>query len=222
LSSYGDDFSHLAAAYAPSAIHNGFGEYVSGLGLKQLRIAETEKYAHVTFFLNGGREQPFVGEDRILVPSPKVATYDLQPEMSLPELSAKLCAAIRSAAYDVIFCNIANPDMVGHTGVFAAAVQAVEAVDLALGQIRVALQAVGGELLVTADHGNLEMMRDPVTGAAHTQHTIGPVPLVYCGRAASLRSGGALKDLAPTLLAVLGQTPPAEMTGVSLITFTAE
>jgi len=222
LTEYAADLPVTAVAYAPQSMRNTLPEVLSARGLKQLRIAETEKYAHVTFFLNGGRELPFVGEDRILVPSPKVATYDLQPEMSLPELSAKLCAAIRSATYDVIFCNIANPDMVGHTGVFAAAVQAVEAVDLALGQIRAALQAVGGELLVTADHGNLEMMRDPVTGVAHTQHTIGPVPLVYCGRAASLRSGGALKDLAPTLLAVLGQAPPAEMTGVNLITFSAE
>lgn len=221
LTEYASTLPVTAVAYAPQSMCNTLPEVLSTRGLKQLRIAETEKYAHVTFFLNGGREQPFAGEDRILVPSPKVATYDLQPEMSLPELSTKLRAAIRSATYDVIFCNIANPDMVGHTGIFAAAVKAVEAVDLALGQIRAALTEVGGEMLVTADHGNLEMMRDPSTGVAHTQHTIGPVPLVYCGRPASLRSGGALKDLAPTLLALLGQTAPAEMTGVNLLTFTA-
>ena len=139
------------------------GEYLAANGKTQLRIAETEKYAHVTFFFSGGREEPFEGEERILIPSPKVATYDLQPEMSCPELTAKLVEAIRTQAYDVIICNIANPDMVGHTGVMAAAVKAAEAVDVAVGEVAAAVEAVGGALLVTADHGNLEMMRDPDT-----------------------------------------------------------
>jgi 2,3-bisphosphoglycerate-independent phosphoglycerate mutase len=200
-------------------MRNTLPEYVSGLGLRQLRIAETEKYAHVTFFLNGGREAPFPGEDRILVPSPKVATYDLKPEMSCPEVTEKLCAAIRSGGYDLIVCNIANPDMVGHTGVFEAAVKAVEAVDRALGEIVAALREVGGEMLLSADHGNLELMRDPETGQPHTAHTLGPVPLVYLGRPARLRSGGALKDLAPSVLALMGLTQPAEMSGASLVEF---
>jgi 2,3-bisphosphoglycerate-independent phosphoglycerate mutase len=186
------------------------------LGKRQLRIAETEKYAHVTFFFNGGREEPFAGEERVLVASPKVATYDLQPQMSLPEVSAKLCAAIRGQQYDVIVCNIANPDMVGHTGVFEAAVQAAEAVDQAIGDIVAALREVGGEMLLSADHGNLEMMRDEQTGQPHTAHTLGPVPLVYLGRRASLNEG-ALKDLAPSVLYLMGLTPPAEMTGRSLV-----
>jgi 2,3-bisphosphoglycerate-independent phosphoglycerate mutase len=175
----------------------------------------------VTFFLNGGREEPFAGEDRILVPSPKVATYDLKPEMSLPELTDRLVEAIGSGRYDVIVCNVANPDMVGHTGVFEAAVQAVEAVDVALGRIEAALRAAGGEMLVTADHGNLELMRDPGTGEPHTQHTVGPVPLVYVGRPARLRSGGALQDLAPTVLDLIGVEKPAEMTGESLLEWPA-
>jgi 2,3-bisphosphoglycerate-independent phosphoglycerate mutase len=152
----------------------------------------------------------------VLIPSPKVATYDLQPQMSLPELTARLVADIRAQAHDVIVCNIANPDMVGHTGVLAAAIAAAEAVDQALGEIRAALEAVGGEMLVTADHGNLELMRDPVTGEPHTAHTIGPVPLVYLGRPARLRAGGSLRDLAPTVLDLLGLPVPAAMTGRTL------
>jgi 2,3-bisphosphoglycerate-independent phosphoglycerate mutase len=171
----------------------------------------------VTFFLSGGRETPEPGEDRVLVPSPKVATYDLQPQMSCPELTDKLCEDIRARRHDVIVCNIANPDMVGHTGVLAAAIQAAEAVDQALGAIRAALRDVGGEMIVTADHGNLELMRDPVTGEAHTAHTNGPVPLVYCGRRARLRGDGALRDIAPTLLTLLGLPVPHEMTGRSLV-----
>ncbi len=217
LTEYAADLPVSAVAYAPQSLRNTLPEVLAAAGKRQLRIAETEKYAHVTFFLNGGREQPFPGEDRILVPSPQVATYDLQPEMSLPELSEKLCTAIRSRHYDLIVCNIANPDMVGHTGIFAAAVQAVEAVDRALGDIRAAIAASGGAMLVTADHGNLELMRDPLTGAPHTQHTTGPVPLVYCGRPAKLAAGGALQDLAPTVLALLGIAKPAEMTGRNLI-----
>ncbi len=220
LTEYAADLPVTAVAFAPQSMRNTLPEYLSSLGLTQLRIAETEKYAHVTFFISGGREEPFPGEERILVPSPKVATYDLQPEMSCPELTDKLCAAIRSRRFDVILCNIANPDMVGHTGVFEAAIAAVEAVDRALGEIVRAVEDAGGELLITADHGNLEMMRDPVTHEPHTQHTVGPVPLVYVGRAAKLRTGGALKDLAPTMLALMGLPQPAEMTGHNLVELT--
>ncbi len=217
LTEYAADLPVSAIAFQPQSMAHTLPEVLAERGLTQLRIAETEKYAHVTFFLNGGREQPFPGEDRILVESPKVATYDLQPEMSCPEVTAKLCAAIRSGRYDAIICNIANPDMVGHTGIFSAAVKAVEAVDVALGAVRQALAEVGGEMLVTADHGNLEMMRDPVTGEPHTQHTVGPVPLVYVGRKARIASGGALRDLAPTVLALMGLPQPSEMTGRNLV-----
>jgi 2,3-bisphosphoglycerate-independent phosphoglycerate mutase len=203
-------------AFASGLPENTLGDVLAAHGLTQLRLAETEKYPHVTFFFNGGREAPVAGEDRLLVPSPKVATYDLQPQMSLPELGAHLVADIRARRHDVIVCNIANPDMVGHTGVLSAAIAAAEAVDQALGEIRAALEAVGGEMLVTADHGNLEMMRDPDTGEPHTQHTVGPVPLVYVGRPARLRAGGALRDLAPTVLDLLDLPLPAEMTGRSL------
>ena len=203
-------------AFASGDLAHTLSDELAAHGLTQLRIAETEKYAHVTFFLSGGRETPVKGEDRVLVPSPKVATYDLQPQMSLPELSARLRADVRDQAHDVIVCNIANPDMVGHTGVLAAAIAAAEAVDQALGEIRAALEAVGGEMIVTADHGNLELMRDPDTGEPHTSHTVGPVPLVYLGRPARLRSGGALRDIAPTLLDLLDLPVPAEMTGRTL------
>ena len=206
-----------AVAFASEDLPSTLSEVLSANGLTQLRIAETEKYAHVTFFFSGGREAPEPGEDRLLVPSPKVATYDLQPEMSCPELSQRLCEDIRAQRHDVIVCNIANPDMVGHTGNLQAAIQAAEAVDVALGAIRSALESVGGEMIVTADHGNLEMMRDPDTGEPHTAHTVGPVPLVYCGRAARLHDGGSLRDIAPTLLCLLGLQVPAEMTGRSLV-----
>ena len=152
-----------------------------------------------------------------MIPSPKVATYDLQPEMSCPELTAKLCEDIRARRHDVIVCNIANPDMVGHSGILAAAIQAAEAVDVALGEIRAAIRDAGGEMIVTADHGNLELMRDPETGAPHTAHTVGPVPLVYVGRKATLQHG-SLRDLAPTVLALMGLPQPVEMTGHSLVT----
>jgi 2,3-bisphosphoglycerate-independent phosphoglycerate mutase len=205
-------------AFGADDLHNTLADVVSAHGLSQLRIAETEKYAHVTFFLSGGREAPVKGEDRILIPSPKVATYDLQPEMSCPELTEKLVDDIRAQRHDLIVCNIANPDMVGHTGSLPAAIAAAEAVDVALGALRAVLGEVGGEMLVTADHGNLEMMRDPSTGQAHTAHTVGPVPIVYFGkRAAKLRSGGALRDIAPTLLDLLGIAVPAEMTGRTLL-----
>jgi len=217
LTEYAADLPVTAVGYPPQGMHNTLPEYLSGLGMTQLRIAETEKYAHVTFFLNGGRELPFPGEERIMVPSPKVATYDLQPEMSCPEVTARLCEAIRARRFDLIVCNLANPDMVGHTGILEAAIRAVETIDLSLGLLREALAEVGGEMLVTADHGNLEMMRDPETGEPHTAHTLGPVPLVYVGRPARLLDGGALCDIAPTALALMGLPQPAEMTGRSLV-----
>ncbi|GHA78318.1 2,3-bisphosphoglycerate-independent phosphoglycerate mutase [Cognatilysobacter bugurensis] len=205
-------------AFGPEDLRNTLGEVLAARGLRQLRIAETEKYAHVTFFFSGGREEEFDGETRTLVPSPKVATYDLQPEMSCPEVTEKLVAAIRSREVDVAICNIANPDMVGHSGILAAAIKAAEAVDIAIGAVRAAVAEVGGALIVTADHGNVEMMRDAESGQPHTAHTIGPVPFVYCGpREASLRSGGALRDVAPTILDLLGVDRPAEMTGTSLL-----
>jgi 2,3-bisphosphoglycerate-independent phosphoglycerate mutase len=217
LTEYEAGLPATAIAFPPDSLRNSLGEYLSTLGLKQLRIAETEKYAHVTFFFSGGREAPFPGEERILVPSPKVATYDLKPEMSCPELTDRLVEAIGSRRHDFIVCNIANPDMVGHTGIEAAAIKAVEAVDLALGRIATAIRASGGEMLVSADHGNVERMLD-ADGVAHTQHTVGPVPLVYVGRPARLHRG-ALRDLAPSVLALMGLPQPAEMTGHSLVDF---
>ena len=206
-------------AFAPDDLQNTLGETLAAHGLTQLRIAETEKYAHVTFFFSGGREDMYAGEERILIPSPKVATYDLQPEMSCPELTAKLVDAIASGRFDVIVCNIANPDMVGHTGDLQAAILAAQAVDVAIGAVDAAVRTAGGALLVTADHGNLEMMRDPETGQPHTAHTVGPVPFVYVGTRedARLRSGGALRDVAPTMLDLLGLPQPAEMSGRSLL-----
>jgi 2,3-bisphosphoglycerate-independent phosphoglycerate mutase len=216
LTEYQEDFA-FPIAYPPESVSNSFGEVVSKLGLKQLRLAETEKYAHVTFFFNGGMETPFEGETRILVPSPKVKTYDMQPEMSAPEVTEHLVQAIESQAYDVIICNYANGDMVGHTGVLEAAVKAVEALDQALERVVAALQKVGGELLLTADHGNAEQMIDPVTGEPHTAHTVNPVPLVYMGGRGGLSDGGNLADIAPTLLAIMGLPAPKEMNGRSLL-----
>ena len=207
-----------ALAFAPDDLCQTYGEVLAAAGLTQLRIAETEKYAHVTFFFSGGREALFEGEQRILIPSPQVATYDLQPEMSCPELTEKLVSAIKGGQFDAIVCNIANPDMVGHSGILAAAVLAAQAVDVAIGEVAAAVRDMGGALLITADHGNLEMMRDPETGQPHTAHTVGPVPLVYVGeRTAGLRSGGALRDVAPTLLDLLGLPQPAAMSGKSLL-----
>jgi 2,3-bisphosphoglycerate-independent phosphoglycerate mutase len=205
-------------AFAPDDLRDTLGELLAAHDLTQLRIAETEKYAHVTFFFSGGREDPYPGEQRILVPSPKVATYDLQPEMSCPELTAKLVDAIERDAFDVIVCNIANPDMVGHTGNIAAAILAAEAVDVAIGAIEAAVRKANGALLITADHGNLELMRDAQTGQPHTAHTVGPVPLVYVGsRNATLRSGSALRDVAPTILDLLGLSQPDAMSGQTLL-----
>ncbi len=204
----------VQVAYPPEQLVNVLGEYLSHLGLKQLRMAETEKYAHVTFFFNGGVETPFSGEDRILVPSPKVATYDLQPEMSAPELTDQLVAAIEGQQYDVIICNYANPDMVGHTGNLPAAIEAIEAVDVCLGRVVDALTAVGGEALITADHGNAELMVNPETGQPHTAHTNLVVPLLYVGRSAEVKvTDGVLSDIAPTLLNLIGLSAPEEMTG---------
>lgn len=216
LSSYGEEF-HLPTAYAPTAIHNGLGEYLGKLGLKQLRIAETEKYAHVTYFMNGGIEQPNPGEDRILVPSPKVATYDMQPEMSAIEVTDKLEAAIRSKTYQAILCNYANGDMVGHTGDLAAAVKAVETLDTCVGRVVAAMLESGGEVIITADHGNAEQMLDRTTQQAHTAHTLNLVPFIYIGRKARIAETGALQDIAPTLLSMMGLPQPPEMTGRSLI-----
>ena len=197
---------------------NTLGEVLSNLGMTQLRLAETEKYAHVTFFLNGGIDTPFAGEDRILIPSPKVRTYDLLPQMSLKEVTDHLVEAISSRHYDVIICNFANCDMVGHTGILDAAIVAVEAVDEALTRVVDALLKVNAEMLVTADHGNIELMLDKVTGQPHTAHTTNPVPLVYVGRKGTrLSEGGKLSDLAPTMLAILGIEKPLEMTGKSLL-----
>ncbi len=204
-------------AFPPEPLKEILGEYLSELGLSQLRIAETEKYAHVTFFFNGGEEKVFKGEKRILVPSPDVATYDLQPEMSVVELAKRLDGAIRSGEFDVIICNVANPDMVGHTGSMQAAMAAVEAVDGCLGVVMEAVKSVNGELLVTADHGNVEQMRDPSSGQNHTAHTTNPVPFVYKGRPAEALSGGALRDIAPTMLYLLGLDQPSAMTGKTLI-----
>ena len=219
LTSYGDEFAHLSIAYPPQSVANGFGEYIASRGLRQLRIAETEKYAHVTYFFNGGSEAVYPGEDRILVPSPKVATYDLQPQMSAIEVTDALVEAIGSGRYDAIVCNYANADMVGHTGNFPAVVAAVETLDRCIDRVVKAARAAGGEVLITADHGNAEMTHDAGTGQAHTAHTLNVVPLVYVGRRAHLAAGGALKDVAPTLLALMGLDKPTEMTGTSLVRF---
>ena len=208
----------LQAIFPTQALPNVLGEVVAKAGRTQLRMAETEKYPHVTYFLNGGREEPYPEEARIMVPSPKVATYDLQPEMSAPALTDKAVEAIRSGKFDLIVLNYANADMVGHTGSLPAAIKAVQAVDTGLGRLAEAVQSVGGAMLVTADHGNCEMMRDPETGGPHTAHTTNPVPLLLMGggKGASLKDG-RLADLAPTLLELMGLPKPAEMTGASLL-----
>lgn len=208
-------------AYMPQALSNTLGEYVSNLGKTQLRIAETEKYAHVTFFFSGGREDEYPGEKRILIPSPNVATYDLQPEMSAYEVTDALVAAIESGEYDLLVVNYANGDMVGHTGVFDAAVKAVEAVDLCLGRLYDAINAKHGHMLITADHGNVEQMQDYVSGQVHTQHTTELVPFIYVGPTdARIADGGVLADVAPTLLSLMQLAIPAEMQGRNLIELT--
>ncbi len=209
----------LTTLFPPETIPDTLGEVASRAGLKQLRIAETEKYAHVTFFFNGGVETVYPGEERILVPSPKVKTYDLQPEMSAAEVTDKLVAAIGSGTYDLIVVNYANTDMVGHSGILPAAIRAVEAVDACLGRLEAAVKAAGGVMLITADHGNAEQMLDPATNGPHTAHTLNLVPTVLVNGPAEVRSlaHGALADVAPTLLALLGQPKPAVMTGRSLL-----
>lgn len=217
-------YSHNLSAYTafpPEAIRNTLGEHISKLGLTQLRIAETEKYPHVTFFFNGGEERLFVGEDRILVPSPQVATYDLKPEMSVFEVTEKLEAAIAEQKYDLIVCNFANPDMVGHTGNLAATIKAIEAVDTCVGRVVHAMRKIGGEIIITADHGNAECMEDHVNHQPHTQHTTNPVPVIYVGRHADMAQAGALSDIAPTLLDIMGLPKPAEMSGRSLVSIHA-
>ncbi|MGB5651836.1 MAG: 2,3-bisphosphoglycerate-independent phosphoglycerate mutase, partial [Sedimenticolaceae bacterium] len=204
--------------FTPDDLTNTMGQVVSEAGRTQVRIAETEKYAHVTFFFSGGREELFPGETRELIPSPDVATYDLKPEMSARELTDKLVVAIKSGKYDLIVCNYANGDMVGHTGLFDAAVKAIEVLDECLGRVSDAVLDVGGEMLITADHGNAEQMTDPKSQQAHTAHTLNDVPLIYVGYSASgLMENGALCDVAPTLLQIMGLSQPAAMTGRSLL-----
>lgn len=208
----------MTTLYPPKAIKDSLGEVIAQAGLRQMRMAETEKYPHVTFFFNGGREQPYEGEDRAMVASPKVATYDLQPEMSAPELADRAVEAIESGRYDLIVMNFANPDMVGHTGRLEAAMAAVRAVDACLGRVLAALEKVGGVALVTADHGNCEQMYDPETDGPHTAHTTSRVPLVCVGaKAVSALRDGRLADIAPTVLDLMGLPKPAAMTGESLI-----
>src|SRR5262249_54763469 len=209
----------MQPVFPPQDLSNVLGDVVAAAGLTQLRMAETEKYPHVPYFLNGGREEPYRGEDRLMVPSPKVATYDLRPEMSAPELTEKAVDAIRSGKYDLIVLNYANPDMVGHTGSLPAAITAVETVDAGVGALARAIDDAGGALLVTADHGNCELMRDPDTGGAHTAHTTNPVPLLLLGGGDVSLAEGRLADIAPTLLELMNLPKPAQMTGVSLITY---
>jgi 2,3-bisphosphoglycerate-independent phosphoglycerate mutase len=218
MAEYSEELNKLMQTiFPPQTFPNILGQVVADAGRTQLRMAETEKYPHVTYFLNGGREEPYPREDRIMVPSPKVATYDLQPEMSAPELTAKAVEAINSGKYDLIVLNYANPDMVGHTGSLPAAIKAVETVDKGLGQIADAIEKAGGAFLVTADHGNCEMMRDPKTGGPQTAHTTNPVPVLVMGGGDGTLRDGRLADVAPTLLKLMDLPKPAEMTGKSLI-----
>ncbi len=217
LTEYDKTFT-IEIAFPPESLNNILGEYLSKHHFKQLRIAETEKYAHVTFFFNGGIEQPYPGEDRILIPSPPVTTYDLQPEMSAPEVTHQLVKAIESKAYDVIICNFANPDMLGHTGNLPATIKAIETIDTCLEKIIAALQSVGGEAIITADHGNAEIMFDHCTQQAHTAHTTELIPLIYVGRPATIaKKQGILSDIAPTMLYLMNLAQPSEMTGESLL-----
>jgi 2,3-bisphosphoglycerate-independent phosphoglycerate mutase len=220
MTEYSSDLKpFLTALFPPEDLTDTFGEAVARAGLRQLRIAETEKYAHVTFFFNGGRETPFPGEERILVPSPKVATYDLKPEMSAFEVTDRLVDAIEAGRFDVVVLNYANADMVGHSGDLGAAIKAVEAIDACLGRLSAATERAGGCILVTADHGNVEMMRDPQTGQPHTAHTTNPVPVMLVNPPPDVLAleNGRLADIAPTLLALLGLKQPTAMTGRSLL-----
>ncbi len=214
---YDKTMPNVHVAFKPQEINNTFGEYISKLGLTQLRIAETEKYAHVTFFFNGGREKPYENEDRILIPSPKVETYDMQPEMSAEEVTKNVVEAIKSGKYDAIILNYANPDMVGHTGNLEAAIKALEFIDKCIGEVVSAIEENQGYLLITADHGNIEQMIDYVTGEPHTAHTTNVVPLILIGKENIKLKPGRLCDLIPTMLELMGLDQPAEMTGESLI-----
>lgn len=215
---YSDDLNTLMPAiFAPENLSDLLGEVVAAAGRTQLRAAETEKYPHVTFFFNGGREAPYEGEERLLVASPKVATYDLQPEMSAPELTDKIIAAVESRKFDLMILNFANPDMVGHSGDLQATIKAVETVDTCVGKILAAIQAAHGTLVVTADHGNADMMQDPITKQPHTAHTTFPVPFIVAGKSCALRDNGRLADIAPTLLHLLDIKQPEAMTGKNLI-----
>lgn len=217
MTQYDAKMPNVDVAFKPEELKNTFGEYISNKGLSQLRIAETEKYAHVTFFFNGGVEAPYENEDRALIPSPKVATYDLKPEMSAYEVTDEVLKRINSGKYDAIILNYANCDMVGHTGVFECAVKAVETVDECMGKVIDAVLAQGGTVCVTADHGNADQMLDPVTHDVFTAHTTNPVPFIVAGTDCELRSGGRLADIAPTMLELMKLDKPAEMTGESLI-----
>ncbi len=214
---YDETLPNVNIAFKPTVLNNTFGEYISKCGLTQLRIAETEKYAHVTFFFNGGEEKQYKGEDRILVPSPKVETYDLKPEMSAYEVTQKVIEAIESKKYDCIILNYANPDMVGHTGNFEAAVKAIDTIDECVGKVIEALEKENGVAIITADHGNAEQMIDYKTGEPHTAHTTNPVPLILYGVEGVKLKEGKLADLAPTMLEIMGLEKPKEMTGESLI-----
>ncbi len=219
MAQYDAEMPNVSVAYPPEALTMTFGEFLAKHGMTQLRLAETQKYAHVTFFFNGGEEKQFEGEDRILVNSPKVATFDMQPEMSAPEVCENLCKSIRSGKYDVIICNFANPDMVGHTGIMEAAVKAIETVDECVGKTVEAIQETGGQMFICADHGNAEQLIDYETGAPFTAHTTNPVPfiLVNMPENVGLREGGYLADIIPTLIAMMGMEQPKEMTGHSLL-----
>ena len=216
MTPYDAAFKGLHVLFAKENVVNPIGEYVSSLGLKQLRIAETEKYAHVTFFLNGGREEPFANEDRILVPSPKVATYDLQPEMSAPEVAQKLSATLLSGQYDFICLNFANGDMVGHTGVWSAIEKAVRTVDDCVKQVIEAAQASGTDVVIIADHGNADHARN-ADGSPNTAHSLNPVPIIVVSPRAKAVHNGVLADVAPTVLTLMGVPVPPEMTGKSLV-----
>ena len=216
MTQYDASMPNVEVAFKPESLNNTLGEFLSKKGLTQLRIAETEKYAHVTFFFNGGREVMFEGEDRILVNSPKVATYDLQPEMSANEVCDKVCEAIEKGIYDVVILNFANCDMVGHTGIFNAAKTAVETVDTCVGRVEDSVRKMGGVMLLTADHGNADRMVD-IDGSPFTAHTTNPVPFAVIGKDCTLRKGGKLCDISPTIIKLLGLNKPEEMTGASII-----
>ena len=219
LTDYDKKQKKAQAIFKPILINNSLGQFISNQGKTQLRIAETEKYPHVTFFFNGGEENIYLGEDRILVPSPKVETYDLKPEMSAYEVTDKLCEAIISQKYDVIICNYANGDMVGHTGNIDAAIKAIESLDNCIGKVSDAIKKNNGHMLITADHGNVELMMDEKNNQLHTQHTTNLVPFLYMGKQCSINKTGSLSDIAPTILYIMGEVPPKEMTGKTLIKF---